>query len=152
MIDENDLKILKRLQSDCSVRLQELAQDTGLSISASRQKLKNLKEKGYIREQVYLLDNEKLGFSLTAFLMLKVSNHSEVCQRAFIDNVCSMDAVVGFFQTTGEYDYLLKVLVNDVKAFDEFYKSLISSVVGVRKIMTSFSMEKIKDTTKLPIF
>jgi Lrp/AsnC family transcriptional regulator len=63
-----------------------------------------------------------------------------------------MDAVVGFFQTTGEYDYLLKVLVNDVKAFDEFYKSLISSVVGVRKIMTSFSMEKIKDTTKLPIF
>lgn len=151
MIDENDLKILKRLQSDCSVRLQELAQDTGLSISASRQKLKNLKEKGYIREQVYLLDNEKLGFSLTAFLMLKVSNHNEVCQRAFIDNVCSMDAVVGFFQTTGEYDYLLKVLVNDVKAFDEFYKSLISSVVGVRKIMTSFSMEKIKDTTELPI-
>ncbi|MDH8045635.1 Lrp/AsnC family transcriptional regulator, partial [Klebsiella pneumoniae] len=89
--------------------------------------------------------------SLTAFVMIKTQNHSHDWYKHFVSQVNSMPEVMTFFRTTGEYDYLLQVVVSDMKGYDSFYKKLVSSVSGLSDVTSSFSMEEIKYTTQLPL-
>ncbi|MFT0982182.1 Lrp/AsnC ligand binding domain-containing protein, partial [Klebsiella pneumoniae] len=94
---------------------------------------------------------DKLNLSLTAFVMIKTQNHSHDWYKHFVSQVNSMPEVMTFFRTTGEYDYLLQVVVSDMKGYDSFYKKLVSSVSGLSDVTSSFSMEEIKYTTQLPL-
>lgn len=151
MLDKIDRKLLSLLQLDCTLSLQVLADTVNLTSTPCWKRLKRLEEEGYIRGRVALLDNEKLGLSLTAFVMIKTQQHSSEWYRKFVEMTKQMPEVLAFYRMAGEYDYLMQVQVADMKSYDAFYKRLVNSVPGLIDVTSSFAMEKIKYTTALPV-
>ncbi len=151
MIDKIDRKLLSLLQNDCTLSLQTLADAVHLTATPCWKRLKKLEEEGYIQSKVALLNAEKLGLSLTAFMFIKTQHHNREWYVAFVQQMKSMPEVLACHRLTGEYDYLLRVQVSDMKNYDAFYKSLVNSIPGLCVVTSSFSMEEIKYTTSLPL-
>jgi len=151
MLDRIDRKLLNLLQNDCTLSLQSLADSVNLTSTPCWKRLKRLEDDGYIKEKVAILDNERLGLSLTTFVLIKTQHHSAEWYREFVEYVEQMPEVMSFYRMAGEYDYLLRVQVADMKSYDEFYKRLVNQVKGLTDVTSSFAMETIKFTTKLPL-
>ena len=151
MIDKIDRKLLALLQQDCTLSLQALADAVNLTTTPCWKRLKRLEDEGILRAKVALLDPEKLGLGLTAFVLIKTQQHSSDWYSRFTAEVARMPEVLGFWRMAGEYDYLLRVQVADMKRYDDFYKRLVNSVPGLSDVTSSFAMEQIKYTTALPI-
>ena len=151
MIDLKDKMLLDALQRDAGISVNELADKVGLTSSPCWKRLKRLEREGYIRSRVALLDEKKLGLNLTAFVKIKTQKH---CDKWFDDFIAVVDGyaeVVEFYRMTGEFDYMMKVLVNDMQCFDVFYKRLVRSVKDLSDVQSSFAMETLKNTTVLPV-
>lgn len=151
MLDKKDKELLHLLQTDCTTPLQDLAAAVNLTPNPCWKRIKRLENEGYISKRVALLDKDKLGLELTAFVMIKTQDHSTDWYRQFVTQIEQMSEILSFFRTTGEYDYLLQVLVTDIKSYDHFYKKLVKSVKGLTEVTSSFAMEQIKYTTSLPL-
>lgn len=151
MLDKIDKKLLEMLQRDCTLSLQALADKVNLTSTPCWKRLKRLEDEGFIRHRVALLDAEKLGVGLTAFVLIKTQHHSSEWYQTFVDRVRDMPEVMAFYRMAGEYDYLMRVQIADMKSYDRFYKRLVNSVSGLSDVTSSFAMEEIKFTTCLPI-
>jgi len=151
MIDKIDRKLLALLQKDCTLSLQALAEAVNLTTTPCWKRLKKLEDDGIIRARVALLDGEKLGLSLTAFMLIKTQQHSSDWFRQFVAVVEPMPEVMAFYRMAGEYDYLLRIQVADMKSYDAFYKRLVNGVPGLLDVTSSFAMEEIKYSTALPV-
>lgn len=151
MTDKTDRKLLSLLQQDCTMSLQALAEAVHLTTTPCWKRLKRLEEEGYIRGRVALLDADKLGLPLTAFMLIKTQQHSSSWYQQFVAIVQSMSEVMGCYRMAGEYDYLLRIRVADMKSYDAFYKRLVNAVPGLLDVTSSFAMEEIKYTTALPL-
>jgi len=149
-MDKTDVKILKLLQHDCNLAASDIAKKVGLSTSPCWKRISKLRESGIIKNQVSLLDASKLGFGLTAYVSIKTGEHSGAWLNEFSKTVTEMPEVMEFHRMAGDVDYMLKVIVADIDAFDKFYKRLIGSS-AINEVTSRFSMEKIKETTELPI-
>jgi len=149
-MDEIDLKILKLLQQDCNLPTSEIAEKVGLSTSPCWKRIAKLRETGIIKQQLSILDAAKLGFGLTAYVSIKTGEHSGTWLNEFSKTVTDMPEVMEFHRMAGDVDYMLKVVVADIDSFDKFYKRLIGSS-AINEVTSRFSMEKIKDTTELPL-
>lgn len=151
MTDKTDLKLLALLQQDCTLSLQTLADAVHLTTTPCWKRLKRLEEEGYIRARVALLDAEKLALPLTAFMLIKTQQHNSSWYQRFVASVHAMPEVMGCYRMAGEYDYLLRIRVADMKSYDAFYKRLVNAVPGLLDVTSSFAMEEIKYTTVLPL-
>ncbi|WP_197090565.1 Lrp/AsnC family transcriptional regulator [Leclercia sp. 119287] len=151
MLDKIDRKLLSLLQSDCTLSLQALADAVNLTTTPCWKRLKRLEDEGILLGRVALLNPEKLGLGLTAFVLIKTQHHSSDWYCGFVSVVSEMPEVLGFWRMAGEYDYLMRVQVADMKRYDDFYKRLVNSVPGLSNVTSSFAMEQIKYTTALPI-
>ncbi|AUX92666.1 Lrp/AsnC family transcriptional regulator [Mixta gaviniae] len=151
MLDKTDRKLLALLQQDCTLSLQALADAVNLTTTPCWKRLKKLEDDGIIRGRVALLDGEKLGLSLTAFMLIKTQQHSRQWYQEFVGVVQSLPEVMAFYRMAGEYDYLLRIQVADMKQYDAFYKRLVNGVSGLIDVTSSFAMEEIKYTTALPV-
>ena len=151
MIDKKDKLILECVQRDASLAVADIADKVSLTVSPCWKRLKRLEDEGYITQRVALLDGDKLGLHLTAFVSIKTRRHSNEWYKDFVSGVRDLAEVVEFYRMAGEYDYMMKVLVKDMAAFDVFYKRLVNSVEGLSDVTSSFAMEKLKNTTYLPI-
>ncbi|MEI2267070.1 Lrp/AsnC family transcriptional regulator [Erwinia sp. CGal63] len=151
MTDKTDRKLLALLQQDCTLSLQALADAVHLTTTPCWKRLKRLEEEGYIRGRVALLDADKLGLPLTAFMLIKTQQHSSSWYQQFVAVVQSMPEVMGCYRMAGEYDYLLRIRVADMKSYDAFYKRLVNAMPGLLDVTSSFAMEEIKYTTALPL-
>lgn len=151
MLDKVDKTLLNMLQQDATVSLQDLADTVNLTTTPCWKRLKRLEEQGMIDKKVALLNPEVLGLSFIAFALIKTNNHSNEWYQAFVDTVSEFPEVMEFYRMAGEFDYMMKVLVSDMKAYDEFYKKLVNSVEGISNVTSTFAMESIKYTTALPI-
>ncbi|MDX5628102.1 MULTISPECIES: Lrp/AsnC family transcriptional regulator [unclassified Brenneria] len=151
MLDKIDRTLLSLLQQDCTLSLQTLAESVNLTSTPCWKRLKRLEEEGYIRGRVALLDNERLGLGLTAFVLLKTQQHNSVWYQTFTRVVSEMPEVLSFYRMAGEYDYLMQVQVADMKSYDDFYKRLVNGIPGLVDVTSSFAMERIKYTTALPL-
>ena len=149
-MDEIDLKILKLLQQDCNLPTSEIAEKVGLSTSPCWKRIAKLRETGIIKQQLSILDATKLGFGLTAYVSIKTGEHSGTWLNEFSKTVTDMPEVMEFNRMAGDVDYMLKVIVADIESFDKFYKRLIGSS-AISEVTSRFSMEKIKETTELPL-
>ena len=149
-MDKIDVKILKLLQRDCNLPISEIAQKVGLSTSPCWKRISKLRETGIIKQQLSILDAAKLGFGLTAYVSIKTGEHSGAWLNEFSKTVTDMPEVMEFHRMAGDVDYMLKVVVADIDSFDKFYKRLIGSS-AINEVTSRFSMEKIKDTTELPL-
>lgn len=151
MVDKVDRQLLALLQDDCTLSLQTLADAVNLTTTPCWKRLKRLEDNGVIRGKVALLNPEKLVLALTAFVLLKIQQHSREWYSQFVSVVEAMPEVVGFWRMAGEYDYLIQVQVADIKRYDEFYKKLVNDIPGLSDVTSSFAMEQIKYTTALPL-
>ncbi|WP_097459492.1 Lrp/AsnC family transcriptional regulator [Mangrovitalea sediminis] len=150
-MDKFDLQILSALQRDASLPLKDLAEEVGLSMTPCWKRVKRLESEGYIRGRVALLDQHRLGLGLSVFVQVKTRHHEGEWLKTFADTVTQFDEVMEFYRMSGEWDYLLRVVVSDIAAYDRFYKKLISSTEGLADISSNFAMEQIKYTTALPL-
>ena len=149
-MDKIELKILKLLQTDSGLSISEIAAKAGLSTSPCWKRISRLREQGVIKGQVSLLNASMLGFGLTAYVSIKTGEHSDNWLNKFSTTVTGMPEVMEFHRMAGDVDYMLKVVVADIDAFDKFYKRLITSS-AISEVTSRFSMEKIKETTELPL-
>jgi Lrp/AsnC family transcriptional regulator len=149
-IDDYDKRLLREIQSDSDRTVQELADLIGLSATPTARRLKRLAEAGVIRKNVALLDPESLGLQATLFIAVRTSRHDAEWLERFAEGVRRMPEVVEFYRLSGDIDYLIKLCLPDVKAYDDVYKKLIA-IAPLSDVSASFAMEAIKNTTKLPI-
>lgn len=150
MLDKTDRAILAELQRDAGLTVDQLAERIHLSRNACWRRVKALEETGVIKSRVALLDAAKLGLGLTAFIAIRTAQHEEKWLERFSRAVREFPEIIGVYRTTGETDYLLQAVVSDIAGYDHLYKRLIARI-SLTDVSASFVMEKIKETTALPI-
>ena len=149
-MDNTDRKILALLQEDAAQPIADIARKVGLSVTPCWRRIQKLQEDGVIRSRVALLDEAKVGFGMSVFVAIKTDQHNSDWLTEFADQISKYTEVVEFYRMSGEVDYLLRVVVPDIAAYDRFYKKLISEV-KLTDVSSSFAMEQIKYTTALPL-
>lgn len=149
-MDAIDRKILAALQRDAALSTADLADEVGLSPTPCWRRVKQLETAGYIRKRVALLDRDRLGVGTTVFVSIRTRSHAADWLDRFAAVVSAMPEVVEFHRMSGDIDYLMKVVVPDIPAYDAFYKRLISKI-DLSDVSSSFAMEEIKATTALPL-
>lgn len=150
MLDKTDRAILAELQRDATLTVDALAERVHLSRNACWRRMKALEDAGVIKGRVALLDAAKLGLGLTAFIAIRTAQHEEKWLERFSRAVRDFPEIIGVYRTTGETDYLLQAVVSDIAGYDQLYKRLITRI-PLTDVSASFVMEKIKETTALPI-
>ena len=149
-MDNIDRNILASLQDDATLSLNEIASRVGLSPTPCWRRIQKLEESGVIRARVALLDGAKLNVGVTVFVSIRTNQHNSEWLEKFAASVAAIPEVVEFYRMSGEIDYLLRVVVPNIEAYDAFYKRLIA-VIDLSDVSSSFAMEQIKYTTALPL-
>jgi len=150
MFDAIDRRLLAILQHDATTPIAELSERVGLSQTPCWKRVKRLQDSGVIRRKVALLDADALDLSLTVFVAIRTSRHDPDWLETFAREASALPEVVEFYRMSGDVDYLLKVVVRDIRAYDAFYKRLITTA-PLSDVSSSFAMEQIKSTTALPL-
>jgi Lrp/AsnC family transcriptional regulator len=150
VLDAIDRRILRELQKDSTIAIAELAQLVGLSQTPCWKRIKRLTDAEIITKRVALLDRSKLDLALAVFVSVRTNRHDQEWLDAFAGAAAAMPEVVEFYRLSGDTDYLMKVLVRDIAAYDAFYKRLIASV-PLSDVSSAFAMEQIKSTTAVPV-
>ena len=149
-LDRIDRHILRVLQTDCTLPIQQVGERVGLSHNACWRRIKRLEEAGVIRKRVALVDPKKLGYGVTVFVTVRTSQHTEEWLDRFARGVSALPEVMEFYRVSGDIDYLLKVLVSDIAEYDRFYKKLIA-IAPLMDVSSNFAMEQVKYTTEVPV-
>lgn len=149
-IDQIDRNLLSALQIDSSKSQRALAEIVGLSQNACWRRLQNLHKTGVIQGQTTLLDRQKLGLGLVVFVMLRTRHHSTDWLNTFRSHVTTIPEVIDFFRIGGDYDYMLKVVTDDMASYDRVYQRLISKV-DLDAVTSYFAMETIVEQRPLPL-
>ena len=149
-MDAIDIKILIILQQDSAQPVADIARKVGLSVTPCWRRIQKLEEEGIIRSRVALLNPKQVGLGMSVFVAIKITEHSSEWLNKFAKKISEFEEVVEFYRMSGDVDYLLRVVVKNMAAYDTFYKKLISEV-PLKDVSSSFAMEEIKYSTALPI-
>ena len=149
-IDEIDRKLLTLLQEDASLSVDALADRVHLSRNACWRRVKRLEADGIIQKRVAIIDPVAVGLGLQVFVLIRTNDHSAEWLKAFRSAVHQIPEIIGAQRMTGDLDYVLRVRVADVPAYDRFYQRLIEKV-QIADVSASFVMEDVKETTALPV-
>lgn len=149
-LDETDRKILRLLQEDASLSLDEIARRAGASKTPVWNRIRRMRDQGVIRQQTVILDPEALGLDACFFVLIRTSEHDPGWASAFIAALRARPEVIEAHRLAGDIDYILKVQVRNARAYDRFYQSLIGEV-KIHNVTALLSMEEIKATTMLPV-
>ncbi len=150
-MDGIDKRILNILQADASISISDIAERVNLSTTPCWKRVKRLEEAGIIKARVALLDGRQVSLGVSVFVHIKTQNHDSEWLASFAQTIEQFDEVLECYRMAGEWDYLLRVVVEDIAAFDNFYKRLVSDVDGLADVTSSFAMEEIKYSTRLPL-
>ncbi|MFD2237292.1 Lrp/AsnC family transcriptional regulator [Aureimonas populi] len=149
-MDRLDKKILRLLQEDATLAVADIAKRVGLSTTPCWRRIQKLEEEGVIKRRVAILDPAKVNARVTVFVSIRVASHSAEWLRRFSEVVGEFPEVVEFYRMSGDVDYLLRVVVPDIAAYDAVYQRLIQKI-DIRDVSSSFAMEQIKYTTQMPL-
>jgi Lrp/AsnC family transcriptional regulator len=149
-MDAVDRKILAVVQEDASLSVAEVGQRVGLSSTPCWKRLQRLEADGVIMRRVALVNPDKIGLGITVFVSVETNDHSQQWLKKFAEVVGAMPEVMEFYRMAGDVDYMLRVVVADMAGYDAFYKKLIETV-PLKNVTSRFAMERIKQTTALPI-
>lgn len=149
-MDRLDRKILKLVQEDATMSVADVAKAVGLSTTPCWRRIQKLEDEGVIRKRVAILDPAAINARVTVFVSIRTNTHSVEWLKRFSEVISEFQEVVEFYRMSGEIDYLLRVVVPDIAAFDSFYKRLISKI-EIRDVSSAFAMEQIKYTTEMPL-
>jgi len=149
-IDQTDRKILSLLQEDATLSLDEIAKKVAASKTPVWNRIKKMREAGIIKQTVAVLDAEALGLEACFFVLIRTSEHEADWQDKFLQALKDRPEVLEAHRLAGDIDYILKVRVENARAYDTFYQALISEV-RVFNVTALLSMEEIKNTHALPL-
>ena len=149
-MDRYDKQILAILQEDATVPVAEIGERVGLTSTPCWRRIQKLEEAGLIRKRVALLDAGRLNLGVTVFVSVRTAQHNVKWLKQFHALVASIPEVTEFYRMAGDTDYLLRVVVPDIAAYDRVYKKLIQGS-ELADVSSSFAMEQIKYTTALPL-
>ncbi|WP_430397246.1 Lrp/AsnC family transcriptional regulator [Ferrovibrio sp.] len=150
-LDQIDRRILKRLQDNARLSSSELAADVGISASPCWRRVRAMEEAGVIARYVTLLNPEALGLSISIFTNVTLDKQIEPALEAFQKAVRKRPEVMECYLMTGDFDYLLRVVVSDLGAYERFLLDHLTRIPGVASIKSSFALKQVKYTTALPI-
>ena len=149
-LDNLDRAILRALQKDAAISMDALAERVALSRNACWRRVKRLEADGVLTGRTALIDPQTVGLGLSVFVLIRTNQHGPDWLRKFKSVVSEMPEIVGAHRMSGDLDYILRVRVADVPAYDRFYQRLIAKI-ELSDVSASFVMEDMKDTTVLPI-
>jgi Lrp/AsnC family leucine-responsive transcriptional regulator len=144
-MDAIDKKILMLLQQDAKQNTKEIAEKVGLSVSPTFERIKKLEQKEYIKKYVALLDPTKVGKSISVYCQVTLAVHSRELIDDFKQHILALPEIMGCYHVSGNYDFLLKVAVNDMNEYQKFVIDKLSVIKGISNVQSSFVMEEIKN-------
>ncbi len=150
-LDRFDIAILREIQSDGRISNRDLAERVGLSPAPCWRRLRSLEQQQIISRYAALIDTEKVGLTIVAFAHISLENHHANTVAEFDKAIQSADEVLECYMTSGEYDYMLKVVVADMAAYEKFFSDVLMQISAVRNVSTSFALRHKKLTTVLPL-
>jgi len=149
-IDRVDRKILSYLQQDATMTIKEIARRVHLSPTPCWKRIQRLEENGIIRARVALLDPAKVDAGVTVFIAIRTDQHNIEWSEKFAREMHSIPEIMEIYRMSGKVDYLLRVVVPDIAAFDRIYKTIIGRI-ALSDVTSMFAMEQMKYTTALPV-
>ncbi|TDE42719.1 Lrp/AsnC family transcriptional regulator [Flavobacterium rhamnosiphilum] len=144
-MDATDKKILMLLQQNAKLNTKEIAEKVGLSVSPTFERIKKLEQKQYIKKYVALLDGTKIGKSISVYCQVTLAVHSRELIDDFKKHINELPEIMGCFHVSGNYDFLLKIAVNDMNEYQKFIIDKLSVIKGISNVQSSFVMEEIKN-------
>lgn len=151
MFDKTSIKIIHALQRDASLSVQQLAEAVGLTATPVWRRLKALEEAGVVRRRVTLMDRERLGLAVCVLAHVSLVRHTEGAVEAFERMVQACPEIMECSSTTGESDYLIKVVARDMKAYERFLQEHLFRTPGVASVKSSVVLREVKYETALPV-
>lgn len=151
LLDNLDKSLLRALQADGRLSNVELARKINLSPPATHTRLRKLEKDGYIRQYTAIVDREKAGFDLLCFIHISLQMHQVAQVEKFREATRQMPEVLECHHITGEYDYLLKVVLHNRKDLERFVVDKLTPIPGVARIHTSLVFTEVKSTMTLPL-
>ena len=150
-LDKVDFRILSILQESGRISNAELARHINLSQPATHARLKRLEQSGVIRSYIALLEREMLGFEMLCFVHVTLEKHQPEKVNNFHTKMAQMPEVVECYHVTGDYDYLLKVVMRHRRDLEDFLVDKLSNIAGVGRVHTSVVLREVKETNALPL-
>lgn len=144
-MDAIDKKILMLLQEDAKQNTKEIAEKVGLSVSPTFERIKKLEQKKYIKKYIAVLDSAKIGKSINVYCQVTLAVHSRELIDDFKQHINQLSEIMGCFHVSGNYDFLLKIAVNDMNEYQKFIIDKLSVIKGISNVQSSFVMEEIKN-------
>lgn len=151
MLDDTDIKLLKILQKNSKFTVKELAQQVNLSSSPVFERVKKLEQDGFIKNYIAVLDSEKLNKGFIVFCNVKLKQHDKNIGNQFVNDILSIDEVVECYNISGDFDFLLKVQVQDMKHYQDFVFNKLGSLESIGSTHSSFVMSEIKNSYGITI-
>jgi Lrp/AsnC family transcriptional regulator len=149
-MDATDRKILAILQEDASLPVAEVAARVNLSQTPCWRRIQRLEESGVIQRRVALVDPDTIGLGLTVFVEIETGDHSAEWLERFAAAVHAMPEVMEVYRMAGDVDYLLRIAVANMAAYDGFYRRLVA-LLPLKNVTSRFAMERVKFTTAYPV-
>ncbi len=149
-LDTIDKSILGILQRNAETPLADIAEAVNLSSTPCWRRIQRLRDQGFITRQVALVDAARINLGVTVFVTVRTNQHNQTWFERFRDAVRDLPEVVEIYRMSGDVDYLMKVVVPDIAAYDRVYQRLIRAV-DLSDVSSSFAMEEIRNTTALPL-
>jgi Lrp/AsnC family transcriptional regulator, leucine-responsive regulatory protein len=150
-LDKQDVVLLTELQRDSHQTVQQLADRVGLSSTPCWKRIKEMEGNGVIRGYTALIDREKVGLALCVIAEVNLTRHNEDVVQQFEKEVADCPQIVSCYSTTGQADYVLKVLMPDIKAYERFLHETAFKLPGVTHVRSSVVLKEVKAETRLPI-
>jgi Lrp/AsnC family leucine-responsive transcriptional regulator len=150
-IDAIDRKIIAAIQIDGKITAQEFANRVGLSASPCARRLRLLEEAGIIKGYTAIIDQKKAGLPISAFASIKLERQREEDLDRFAQAVTRWPEVVDCYLMTGQRDYLMRIVVRDLEAYERFIKEKLTRLKGIASIETSFALDQVKRSEALPL-
>lgn len=150
-LDEIDYKILDVLQHNSKTTTKELAAIVGLSPSPVFERQKRLERLGYIKKYIAVLDDRKLGNGITAFCNITLKQHDRQMGLDFVKQIQSLDEIVECYNTSGDYDFMVKILVRDMPTYQDFVLNKLGTIQSIGSLHSVFVMGEMKNEHHVPI-
>jgi len=150
-LDQTDRRILGWLQQEPGINASELGEKISLSQSAVWRRIQRLRDEGVIREQPVKIDREKVGLNTMVFAHVKLTSHGRSNLADFSAAVKEYPEVLDCYVVLGNVDFLLRIVTEDIKAYEQFFFEKLSQLPGIQEVNSSIVLSDIKHTTALPI-
>ncbi len=149
--DAIDRRIIHLLQSNGKMKIKDIAEQLGMTTTPIFERIKRLEKEGYIKGYTALADRKKLGFHLTAFCSVTLRSHTKETLTKFVENVKQLPQVTECYHIAGMVDYLLKIQVEDMDAYQEFITEKLTGISNIGRLQSSFVMTEVKNDPVLPL-